>query len=195
MGYTFWIAVIGCATGIISLAIEVARYLSERPHIQVRTYDELNNLVYIQGDVVKSYIHLQILNTGTRHILLQDVYLKRPGAKKSILENLTPLKQVYTQMPWQYCNGNLVTVQPDTGHLPASIPPGGVYECVLLFIDFFRECYDTKDRFLYPTLCIAFAPGIDRELKVQSILTSEKDEFSYVDADGNQWSFDNAEQS
>lgn len=74
MGYTFWIAVVGCATGVISLAIEVARYLSERPHIQVRTYDELNNLIYIQGDVVKSYIHLQILNTGTRHILLQDVY-------------------------------------------------------------------------------------------------------------------------
>ncbi|MFR8519306.1 MAG: hypothetical protein ACLVC2_15635, partial [Emergencia timonensis] len=73
--------------------------------------------------------------------------------------------------------------------LPASIPPGGVFECVLLFTDFFRECYDTEDHFLYPTLCVAFAPGIDRELEVQSILTSETDEFSYVDADGNQWSF------
>ncbi len=53
MGYTFWIAVIGCVTGLISLAVEVARYLAERPHIQVRTYDELNNLIYIQEDVVK----------------------------------------------------------------------------------------------------------------------------------------------
>ena len=48
MGYTFWIAVIGCVTGLISLAVEVARYLAERPHIQVRTYDELNlSLIHI----------------------------------------------------------------------------------------------------------------------------------------------------
>ena len=189
MGYTFWFAVIGCVTGLISLAVEVARYLAERPHIQVRTYDELNNLIYIQEDVVKSYIHLQILNTGTRHILLQDAYLKRPGAKKNTLDNLTPFRQAYEQMPWKYYNGNLITALPDIVRLPASIPPGGVFECVLLFTDFFRECYDTEDHFLYPTLCVAFAPGIDRELEVQSILTSETDEFSYVDADGNQWSF------
>lgn len=190
MGYTFWIAVIGCVTGLISLAVEVARYLAERPHIQVRTYDELNNLIYIQEDVVKSYIHLQILNTGTRHILLQDAYLKHPGAKKNTLDNLTPFRQAYEQMPWKYYNGNLITALPDIVRLPCpAIPPGGVFECVLLFTDFFRECYDTEDHFLYPTLCVAFAPGIDRELEVQSILTSETDEFSYVDADGNQWSF------
>ena len=115
MGYTFWIAVIGCVTGLISLAVEVARYLAERPHIQVRTYDELNNLIYIQEDVVKSYIHLQILNTGTRHILLQDAYLKHPGAKKNTLDNLTPFRQAYEQMPWKYYNGNDYSV---TGYCP-----------------------------------------------------------------------------
>lgn len=135
MGYTFWIAVIGCVTGLISLAVEVARYLAERPHIQVRTYDELNNLIYIQEDVVKSYIHLQILNTGTRHILLQDAYLKHPGAKKNTLDNLTPFRQAYEQMPWKYYNGNLITALPDIVRLPASIPPGGVFECLLIFLE------------------------------------------------------------
>lgn len=138
---------------------------------------------------MKSYLHLQILNTGTRHILLQDVYLKRPGAKKNILENLTHVNRAYAQMPWEYCNGNLFTTLADTIHLPVSIPPGGVFKVVLLFIDLFRECYDTDEQFLYPTLYVTFAPGINRKLKVQAIVTSPQDEFSYVDGDGTQRSF------
>lgn len=189
MEYTFWIAVIGCAIGAVSLGIEIARYLSERPRIQIRTCNELNNITLIEGNVVKNYLHLQILNTGTRHTLLQDVYLKRHGAKKNILENMVNVSRAYKYMPWKYCNNQKIADTPDIVHFPASIPPGGVFECVLLFIDVFRECYDTDESFIYPTLCVAFTPSTVREIEVQTILTSSDNEYCYADSEGRKWSF------
>jgi len=189
MDITSWIAIIGCLTGVSSLCLETARYLSEKPHIQIGTFNELCNMIYINDDVVKCYLNLRIMNTGDKCILLQDVYMRRPGATRSILKNLVHYNKASSSMPWSTCNGAPIKNKPASIHLPASIPAGGVFEANFLFVDFMQEHYISKDHFVYPTLCIGFSPNKVKEYKIQAILTySDKDEdYWYVDREGNKW--------
>lgn len=95
MDYTMLIAVIGCVTGIASLLIEAAQFFAGRSKAKFDTFDELNNFIYMEefvvedddrskaGKVVHCFLNLRVMNTGGRHILIQDVYMIRPGGKKN----------------------------------------------------------------------------------------------------------------
>ncbi len=186
--FTVLIAAVGCITGLVSLGIEAARFFSERPHVKLRTFDELNNYICgtDQGEVVRCYLNLQILNTGDKHLLLQDVYMKRPGTKKKT-GTLVHYSRAFTGMPWKYCDGQEIE-EPGQLRLPASIPPGGIFEASLLFVDVPEECYHTEDSFLYPVLCAVFASGRIRELEIQGICTYPDSDLVYCDKNGKQYS-------
>ena len=189
MDLTLWIAVIGCLTGIISLCLEIMRYLSDKPHVQIGTFNELCNMVCINDDAVKCYLHLRIVNTGNKSLVLQDVYMRRPGTTKNILKNLVHYNKALTGMPWSTRNGMPVKKQQASIHLPVSIPAGGIFEANFLFVDVLKDCYAIKEHFIFPTLCVGFAPAKIKECKIQAILThcDNTQEYWYVDTDGNKW--------
>lgn len=91
MDYTMIIAIIGCVTGVMSLAIETAQFFANRKHGKFSTFDELNNFAYIKDKddlgVVHCCLNLRVMNTGGRHILIQDVYMRRPGSKKNDIKD------------------------------------------------------------------------------------------------------------
>ena len=191
MDYTLLIAVIGCVTGVISLGLEIVKYISDRPKVVVKTYNELENVFYVskEQDIVKAYLHLQILNTGNKHVLLQDVYMKRPGMRKKVLKNLVHYTECYEEMPWETCDGIKLEELQKELHLPCSIPAGGIFEGVLLFIDTYQSCYEAKEHFVYPVLCVGFVPYAVHETKIQAIQIESKEDFSYHDRQGRTYQF------
>ena len=99
--------------------------------------------------------------------------------KKEMKDRMYPY-DASERTPWRYCNGRSAEL-PARIHLPASIPPGGVFEAVFAFTDFEDDCYRTDEHFLYPALCLVMADGSVREMSVQDILAKDKD-FRYVDS-------------
>ena len=187
MNITFWIAIIGCLTGVISLCFEIARHLSEKPKVHIGTFNELCNKIRIDNDIVYCYLHLRIMNTGKKHVLLTDVYMRRPGTTKSIRENLLYYKKALSGIPWRTRNNLPVRRKPDVVHLPASIPAGGVFEVCFLFTDFLQDCYQSEGHFVFPTLCVGFATSKVKEYEIQAILSCVDNDDYYVDQNGNKW--------
>ena len=95
--------------------------------------------------------------------------------KKEMKDRMYPY-DAFERTPWRYCNGRSAEL-PARIHLPASIPPGGVFEAVFAFTDFEDDCYRTDEHFLYPALCLVMADGSVREMSVQDIIKAyEKNE-------------------
>lgn len=191
MDYTMMIAVIGCVTGVASLLIETAQFIGGRRKARFDTFDQLNNFIYIESAkpeedsqqvcrAVHCFLNLRVMNTGGKYILIQDVYMRRPGKKRNEMKDRVYPYDAFESTPWRYCNGRSAEL-PARIHLPASIPPGGVFEAVFAFTDFEDDCYRTDEHFLYPALCAVMADGSVREISVQAILAKDKD-FRYVDS-------------
>lgn len=192
MDYTMLIAVIGCVTGIASLLIEAAQFFAGRSKAKFDTFDELNNFIYMEefvvedddrseaGKVVHCFLNLRVMNTGGRHILIQDVYMIRPGGKKNERKDRAYPYGAYEKTPWKYCNGSEIAM-PEKIHLPASIPAGGLFEATFAFADFEAPCYMTDEYFVYPVLCVVMADGSVKEVPIQSILY-KSDSFKFVDS-------------
>ena len=90
MNLTMIIAIIGCVTGVISLLIEAAGFFSERSRVKMGTFDELNNFIYLNGDVINCFLNLRVMNTGGKYIIVQDVYMRRPGYDKKTASGIRP---------------------------------------------------------------------------------------------------------
>lgn len=108
MNLTMIIAIIGCVTGVISLLIEAAGFFSERSRVKLGTFDELNNFIYLNGDVINCFLNLRVMNTGGKYIIVQDVYMRRPGYDKKTASGIRPPYGAFSATPWKYCNGNPV---------------------------------------------------------------------------------------
>jgi len=187
MDITFWIAIIGCLTGIVSLCIECARYLSERPKVDISTFNELNNLIHIDGDIVRCYLHLRIINIGRKHILVKDVYMRKPNTAKNIFDNLVHYNRVFASIPWRTRNRIKVREKPQIVPLPVSIPAGGLFEACFVFNDIYKDYYNTEDHFVYTTLLIGFTSNKIKECKIQALVSDVKNEYLYSDQDGVEW--------
>ncbi len=196
MDYTMIIAIIGCVTGVMSLAIETAQFFANRKHGKFSTFDELNNFAYIKDKddlgVVHCCLNLRVMNTGGRHILIQDVYMRRPGSKKNDIKDCVYPYEIFTKTPWEYCNGIKIE-KPSKLRLLVSIPEGGVFEGVFAFTDMLCDCYCTDEPFVYPILCVVMADGSVKELTVQTIMSGDRS-FAYVDSpNDNSYSMNNYE--
>lgn len=180
MNLTMIIAIIGCVTGVTSLLIEAAGFFSERSRVKLGTFDELNNFIYLNGDVINCFLNLRVMNTGGKYIIVQDVYMRRPGYDKKTASGIRPPYGVFSATPWKYCNGDPVETPPKV-HLPSSIPAGGVFEAVFAFTDVYDDCYKTDENFIYPSLCVVMADGTVKEISLQTIL-AKNDSFTFVDS-------------
>lgn len=183
MDYTIIIAAIGCVTGVVSLAIEAAQFFASRKYGKFSTFDELNNFAYIKDrddlGVVHCCLNLRVMNTGGRHILIQDVYMRRPGSKRRDTKNYVYPYEIFAKTPWEYCNG--IKIEKPS---KLSIPVGGVFEGVFAFTDMLCDCYCTDEPFVYPILCVVMADGSVKELTVQTIMSGDRS-FAYVDSPGD----------
>lgn len=183
MDYTMIIAIIGCVTGAASLIIEAAQYFSGKSRLKLDTFDELNNFIYLEEDVVHCFLNLRAINTGGKYSIIQDVYMRRPGYGKKGRDGKSGVIYpygVFSATPWKYCNGCELENPPKV-HMPASIPEGNVFEAVFAFTDIDDECYKTEESFLYPVLCVVLADGTVKELPVQAIMHGEH-EFNFVNS-------------
>lgn len=187
MDFTLPIAILGCITGVLSLVIQFFQYISERPRVYLKTYNELNNIVCRKQTAVSCYLHLRVMNAGKKSALIQDIYLRRPKARKNILNNLVHYSRSLSEMPWRSCDNILILKKPSPVHILASVGPGEIFEVVLEFLDVPHECYNSDSHFLYPTLCVAFAPYKVKEIEIQAILTDEGNEFTFHDTNGKEW--------
>ncbi len=111
MSITLLVAMIGCLTGILSLGIEFMSYLANKPHFKIDTYNELCNVACINNDVIKCYLHIRIINTGNKPLILQDIYMRRAEATRNILNNLVHYNKALSSVPWTLCNGKPVKKQ------------------------------------------------------------------------------------
>lgn len=197
MNITLLIAIAGCITGVLSLIIEAASFLSERTHIETGTFSPLENMihkqVYRDGDdettVFKCFLNLQMINTGGRYAIIQDVYMIRPGCKGKKTDDMVAYHSVYSRTPWKYCDGKKLP-EPDKVHLPAALPSGGIFEACFVFTDMDMPCYHTEDIFLKPVLCIVMADGKMIETPVEAIV-ARKGALVYTDsAEDKKYSMD-----
>ena len=103
MDYTMMIAVIGCVTGVASLLIETAQFIGGRRKARFDTFDQLNNFIYIESAqpeedsqqvcrAVHCFLNLRVMNTGGKYILIQDVYMRRPGKKRNEMKETGSMK-------------------------------------------------------------------------------------------------------
>jgi hypothetical protein len=114
--------------------------------------------------------------------------MRRPGETKNIMKNLVHYSKALSSMPWSSCNGVPVKNKPASIHIPIVIPAGGVFEASFLFIDFMQDHYVSEDHFVFPSLCLAFAPNKIRGYRIQAILTNANNEHEYYfDGEGNEW--------
>ena len=105
MNITLIIAIAGCITGVLSLIIEAASFLSGRTHLEVGTFSPLENMIhkktYLDGDdattVFKCFLNLQMINTGGRYAIIQDVYMRRPGCKGKKTDDMVAYHGVYSR--------------------------------------------------------------------------------------------------
>ncbi|MDR1013672.1 MAG: hypothetical protein LBL86_01650 [Coriobacteriales bacterium] len=188
MDYAFWIAAIGCLTGVLLLSIEIARYFSQRTRIEVTTIDPLKNVVQIDDDVTKCYLGLRIFNHGAKHLLLQDVYMRRPGRKSKKLNDFVHFSKAMTpDFPWKPSDGSLNDCKAEKVTIPVSIPPGGIFESVFLFIDMTEDGYLSEDRMMTLSVCAVFTPKPVRAVNMQAIVLASDAQLSFYDEDGNEW--------
>ncbi len=129
MDATFWIAVIGCVTGVVSLGIELARFWRERPRVTVETCNELNNFVYIEDGVATVYLNVRVYNGGPRPVLLRGAYLLHADGGMA-----APVKAM-EDVDWRFCDNLPLQSLPAERKLPASLPAGGLWQGVFLYKD------------------------------------------------------------
>jgi len=190
LSFSEWIGVIGGITGIISICVQIAAYNANRMHVKTDTFDELLNRVYVseKDDIVKCYLNLQVINTGNKPFVLQDVYMCRPKISGNTGGEFIHYKKALSKLNWDACNDDKSDRQ-ESIHLPVSVPAGGVFEASFLFVDFMQDCYKSDAVIIQPTLVAYFAPSKIKKCKVQAILTDTDSgqSFAFHDEDGNVW--------
>ena len=112
---------------------------------------------------------------------------EKTGGQKEPNGKFGHYNSAFTRMPWKYRDGQKLE-EPEQIRLPVSIPPGGIFEACLLFVDVPEDCYRTENSFLYPVLCAVFASGKIKELKFQAICTYPDSDLVRCDADGGKYS-------
>lgn len=179
MSFSEWIGIIGGITGIISICVQIATYNANRMHVKTGTFNELQNAVYIseKDDIAKCYLNLQIINTGSKPFVLQDVYMCRPGTNIRAGENLIHYQNALRNLQ----GASFKDVKTENGaesvHLPISVPAGGVFEAKFLFIDYLHDCYKSDYQIIQPAILAYFAPSKIKLCKIQAILVRAEDQF------------------